>query len=850
MPLQSVIGDLFGGGTEYPVFLCGLLGAGKSALMNGWNSHPSLETNAPREAPWFNTLTVRPPGRGKVTFRDVAGLARVESWAYKDLRLTTGQAGLLFVHDANDSRIDESLELLRHLVEDVLLQHGGRGVWVLINKMDLIAASERLKVFNDLETRFGFELCKYGSAFRWHVLPLPEFSAKASGEAREVFELLAKELSLAPATSPQEMSAKTKTIESTPANTNVSGQVETDFVGIEMDDEELKQWWSCFLHGEIKAPWKHVDYLRAVFLTILEPENEERGILEIAADVATKVHSFKQRFVSFSLPLESRTKTVFWVYHVKMAMDSYADLLSGRRTCPPTHFALVLEHMPELRDEKLPSSYFSSDMLGSKYPEKFWMLPDLRALTEPPQKPTKRITLAAQGDPERLLRFAFAVVQRYLRKDSKRRRSWFIDLGFATLEQQTIRLRIQDPSIPAYSLTQIYFYVQMVHLALSQLQTNGTAQDGVQHMSYPVFRDLFQLSPTLWTKYYSHTKWFSLEARVNFLPPDLQSSLPNSLDNLPLKNRTIPPNDPYHARGLLPELPSLDILNFHLAVLLEDVKSLPNPLPASSVTSHPALLSYIHTHILSPRRFHSTPSYITPHLTLLSKSTPYPLHHLTFWTTQSLHALHSTRLPSLTDTSPTTTPWKPSGPDPTTGAWTRYHNCPCHHGLAMSPQSGPSAVNYPSDYPYEHPPQQRHACLCHRGLEIDHDQFAALCGEAYARRELAEKRSRGLVAGPSTLGKDPWENFMRFNPALAWEGFSGVWYSPGAWEGGTEADRRGVEGVEGFEFGEGDGSEEGEEGEEGEGDGDGDVADELGKLGVAEGVKTGDEEDEDWEVVA
>ena len=43
MPLPAAISDFFSGGIEYHVFLCGLLGAGKSSLLNGWHWHDGLE---------------------------------------------------------------------------------------------------------------------------------------------------------------------------------------------------------------------------------------------------------------------------------------------------------------------------------------------------------------------------------------------------------------------------------------------------------------------------------------------------------------------------------------------------------------------------------------------------------------------------------------------------------------------------------------------------------------------------------------------------------------------------------------------------------------------------------------
>ncbi|KAK0622535.1 hypothetical protein B0T14DRAFT_563981 [Immersiella caudata] len=838
MPLPGVIGDLFSIRTDYPVVICGLDGAGKSTLIDEW--HASNGKTTRQESSWFTTVTMQQAGRGRVTFRDAPSHGSASFGPKVDeMCFASGQAGLLYVHDVSSDRVDESLARLHQYIEEVLYSRGGRGVWVLVNKMDLIPAPERLKVFNNLETKFGFELCKYGGAFRWQVLALPEFSARSARDTREAFDLLAEELFQAPPRS--SAAVKGHVAEPAPADAAAPGAEEDLDTSVEMSEAEIEEWWDSFLHGKMKRNWRHVDYLRAVYMIILEPENESKGVMEIATDVATKVHDFKQRFVTFPLPPESRTVTVFWVYHVKMAESSYgkllAELVREHGGCIPSHFSNVLNHMPELADEKLPLSYFSSDLLGSKYSEQFWMLPDLRALPEAPEttrkKPIRRIKLTNHGDQDRVLRFAFAVVQRYLRKDSTQRRSWFIDLGFVAFEQRTIRLRIQDASIPVYSLTHIYFYVQMVHLVLSQLLTAGASQDDVYNMSYPVFRDLSQLHPMTWKTYYTNTKWFSLEARVQFNPPDLQP-LPNQL-TVPLPT-AIPPNDHYHSLGRIPELPSLEILNFHLSILLSAAKSLPSPLPPSSVTSHPALLSYLHTHVLSPQPVPS-PTTIKSHITLLSTTTPYSPSHLIFWTSQLLSAATTTSLPDpnhiyLSLHPPLSSlPWKPSGPDPVTGIWTRYHNCPCHFGIRMIPQISPEAVLYPFNYPYDHPAQSTHACECHKGEEIDHDTFAKLCGEGYARRELEEKRSRGLVAGPRTLSKDPWENFMRFNVALAWEGLWGVCERRGGWDG------MGFFGLEDEGEVEGDAVEEGD-----------DVKG-VEQLSVEGGTTEGDE-DEDWEVVA
>ena len=512
-------------------------------------------------------------------------------------------------------------------------------------------------------------------------------------------------------------------------------------------------------------------------------------------------------------------------------MEAHQQRLPGSSELAPEQFASVLEYMPEIQNEKLAAVYFSPDLLRSRYAQDYWMLPDLHGLVELPTKPTRflgrQVAQKQQGDPDRLLRFAFVIVQRYLRADSTRRRSWYIDLGFAAIQQQTIRLRTQDASIPAYSVTHIYFYVQMVHVALSQLLSSGGTPEDIERMSYPAFRELFGITPTVWTQYYSQAKWYSLECRVNFLSPDLQPSLPTRIDIITTSNFTVPANDPYYHDGLLPEIPSTEILNFHLAILLEDAKSLPAAaaIPASSVTTHAALLKYIHNNLIRPppAANATAPAKLTHHLSSLLKSSSPNNNknnkkynnprHLTFWITTCLLAARSTAFPvetipwrrialarrslqpssSQNHTSPSTSP--ATTPQNNQNHNHRTHNCPCHPLLPLTPKIGsPDPVLYPSQYPYNHPPQQNHACDCHKDEPLSDEaatEFARRCAEDFERNAIWEKQRGGIIARPVSLvpfssregegnGDDGdggdrddeshWENFMRFNSALAWEG--------------------------------------------------------------------------------
>ena len=114
-----------------------------------------------------------------------------------------------------------------------------------------------------------------------------------------------------------------------------------------------------------------------------------------------------------------------------------------------------------------------------------------------------------------------------------------------------------------------------------------------------------------------------------------------------------------------------------------------------------------------------------------------------------------------------------------------------------------------------------------------------------------DKQMGGRVARPATLSKDPWENFVRFNPVLAWEGLWTVYYSEEGWRSGVR-DRRGLEGKDeemweldmrvGEDKGNRSEEEEGSAGEktvreQGQEASEEDIADQVVRLSVAETLK-------------
>ncbi|KAK4201932.1 hypothetical protein QBC40DRAFT_322823 [Triangularia verruculosa] len=676
---------------------------------------------------------------------------------------------------------------------------------------------------------------------------------------------------------------------------------------IEEDPRPVNEIWNGFIDGKI-TPWRHQDYLQMVYLTLLLPENEDRGLVEIASDFAAKMDYSRQHTSILQHQSESRTKTVFWFYQVKQGIDPASNVYRDPNWCFPPPFILVREIRPELLNPKLIDEYYTVYLQSQDYFQRYYVLPDIKPL-EPPSKAPKSIfgvgnnTAPEPFEHERYLNMAFAMVQRYLREGETRRRSWFIERGFDALRQEFMRIRASgDSGLQPFSETKAYFHVQLVHIALSHF-TVGGHHDTVQKLTYHTFKLFFNIESDIWRKHYSVKLWTSPKALGRFQPPDLKplpdtvlgsfkienSSLATALGvSQPSEHTTTPSdllnptamNEVFRKVGLEPEVPLREVISFHQTILLEDAKSIDTtvPLSPSNLPTPAHLFKYIYTNLLTAGSMSTLPTRASHLLsTLFHHASPnIPQTHLLFYLNYLLNfctpgielaypgILPPTRLPKpdYIDDSPhswrekikfhpitTTTRTNPDTNKVET-VHTRYHDCPCHNGGVMPYFIGPSACEYPVDFPYEHPPQLYHGCDCYKGEMIDQDRLAEIVAGMYAEREDGEKR-RGEVYGGGFAG----ENGKRKVGEELFLEWLGRWPELALVEfgrGGKEGDKRGLlklwEGREGVIqlLTEKDGNvsatgvQVGEEGEEEDGE----------TLAGDWEVRKNDEEEEDWEVLS
>lgn len=302
--------------------------------------------------------------------------------------------------------------------------------------------------------------------------------------------------------------------------------------------------------------------------------------------------------------------TIFWLVQIQIAATAYQTerKLEGFPTLDA--YADVLELTPQLMNSGLWRAYYSKDLMFSPEAMKDWHLPDLKPLpttTQQPSKPRGLTRSPSQGDADRLLRFAFTVIQTTL--TSKVRRGGIVKQALETLQSSTIRLRATDPSVPPYSETQAYFWIQFTHAALRSLELDPASQAGekpkfkgpVAALEFTAFKALFGLEGDEWRDYYKPSTWNAVSSRMTFANPD-KKPLPNviaiaSQANVALARTRMVDTVNYRLTALV-ELPPREELAFIAAVLIDEAKLMSQTHP--NVASRAGLLLFIHRRIFVP----------------------------------------------------------------------------------------------------------------------------------------------------------------------------------------------------------------------------------------------------------
>jgi len=297
---------------------------------------------------------------------------------------------------------------------------------------------------------------------------------------------------------------------------------------------------------------------------------------------------------------------MFWMHFLDLAINSYTRSNHLDQSVRFAEFEKLLLSSPSLMNASLWETYYSRALMFSEESKDYWRLPDLKPLpmlTAPPTPQKRRASIGIiDTDSDRMLRFAFTVVQKHLTSPNSCR-GFIIKHALSSLQSTTQRVRASNPTIAPYSETQAYFWIRVVHAAFAfidaiHIEDSEKSPISASQLSYTNFQNLYSLSPTLWREHFSKKRWTSIEARITFIPPDLKP-LPNFMKPKSTGLTHICFNGEVERKliNVSPELPSAEELAFLSSLINEEARTIPRPIP-SEITSHAHLLLLLYEHLV------------------------------------------------------------------------------------------------------------------------------------------------------------------------------------------------------------------------------------------------------------
>ncbi|KAJ5461347.1 uncharacterized protein N7458_002899 [Penicillium daleae] len=292
---------------------------------------------------------------------------------------------------------------------------------------------------------------------------------------------------------------------------------------------------------------------------------------------------------------------LFWILQTQYAIQDYRKQ-KGMQDFPGLRgFYGVLRHSPTLMDSELWKGYYWSSEFWSSHATKNWLPPTSKPLPWVSFMPDQSTDLSAvQEDPDRLLRYAFGILQYVYKKDLHR--IGVTARALLALERSTMRLRKSYPSISPYSKTRAYFWIQVVQIALQSLYVINpqSEKEGMgcrspaSRLPFSGFKDLVEIDSESWKRCYSRKVWYSMEARSQYIPPDIRPL--NSL----IKKSWISNDNPIFVQRMkffLTEIdslePSVEELSFRATLVLDWSRELNARNPVIQGHKHLLLFLYI-----------------------------------------------------------------------------------------------------------------------------------------------------------------------------------------------------------------------------------------------------------------
>ncbi|KAL2868118.1 P-loop containing nucleoside triphosphate hydrolase protein [Aspergillus lucknowensis] len=511
------------GSTDYSILIAGNDASGKTALLYRLKLNEYV-TTCPTIG--FNVETIEYPKGWHWTMWDVGGCDKIYPLLRHYLSPTTI---VLLLHDCTDVTRPEFPDWFRIVGRDMLDASSGY-LWVVPTKQEELP--ERQAFISDLRQMYQRELKEFQGAIQYRFFE-HKLSAKTGEGVRELMDEVFRTISSdAGASSRLQVKSAIQPKEIPTSEDELKALIEKEG---EEDMVDPQSFWDSFLNADIQA-WDHRSHLKAGYIIVLEAVAKDDSIFTTAETFITHLKRLKNAHPDRFRNTEHQTMTIFWLLQLQLAVWNYKIDRELDHYPSWSDFQDVLFHTPSLRNTKLWSLYYTKDRLFSPQARESWVVPDLQQF--PAMRPSpaheKSVPRGKDENSDRLLRFAFTIVQHI--QASKLRRGAVIKDALASLQATTIRVRKADSTIPPYSETQAYFWIQVVHAAFQSLENSGELSDDMTEKSYQVptetqlsfsnFMLLFGITSETWKDYYSSKAWDSVAARMEFVPPDIKP-LPN-----------------------------------------------------------------------------------------------------------------------------------------------------------------------------------------------------------------------------------------------------------------------------------------------------------------------------------
>ncbi|CAG8111015.1 unnamed protein product [Penicillium olsonii] len=563
--MNSVIKWLYGL-SELPILLIGEGGSGKTSFLCHL-LHGRAEFTIPTMGHYHTPLDYK---KRTLSIWDTGmGCFRYPKWLDY---FHTPDTSVLFFHDCtwDEEMTDQSLQTLSSIGTEMLAV-GYRSCWVILNKQDSVSAPEadRLRKLYNKKLMDIFNDAANCRVIEYRV------STRTGEGVKQIIDDLYAFVTGAKKDSDQQSPNPQPSKQNQNHAPDYKTQIENEGA---KDSLSMQEFWHLFLNADL-LQWGHRDHLKSGYILILESLKEGGNAFDATQTFLNHLRRLRNAKPDSFRNTEHRTMTTFWLAHLHNAIIKY-KVYGNKNEFPSWNdFQQVLLKTPILMNTSLWMDYYTKEHIFSSSARESWSLPDIKPL--PGMASSNSLSnLIQENNPDRLLQYAFTVVQYSLVSGTRR--------------------------------GQIYFWIQIVHAAIKVFPTvPGASTEEKSILEIPAsrlnsasFNALFDLKSSIWKEYYPERIWNSIAARMAFIPLDLKP-LPNVIDVssksqekaslLKQMESTLIQNDS--------GMPSLECLSFQAISTIRDADALIQSSEADSpvISSHSHLLLYLYRSLATER---------------------------------------------------------------------------------------------------------------------------------------------------------------------------------------------------------------------------------------------------------